>query len=155
MTHGHRKIWHTSFTFDPRDMLVSLHLKLYLKLVTIPSFCPFALFFLWIPLAMFVVSLVFSALIFILYLEQILSILSSRASSACSSPATALMSSANRRSVIVPSPILFFSSCSSRASFEKKMLKRVGERRQPRRVLVICNRQAPCLRLHVFCTLFD
>ena len=57
---------------------------------------------------MFVVSLVFSALISILYREQILSILSTRASSACSSPARALMSSANRRSVIVLSPMLFF-----------------------------------------------
>ena len=84
-----------SFTFDPRDML-SLQmgfsfvraavacailertsgLKLssetttprYLKLVTVPSFCPFTFISLWMPLALFAYSSVFSALIFILTL---------------------------------------------------------------------------------------
>ena len=81
---------------------------------------------------MFVVGLVFSALISISYLEQILSILLSRASSACSTPATALMSSANRRSVIAPSPMLFFCHVLQGHLSRKKKLKRVSERRQPR-----------------------
>ena len=36
----------------------------YLKLVTVSSFCPFTLIFVLMPLALFVISLVFSALIF-------------------------------------------------------------------------------------------
>ena len=51
------------------------------------------------PLALFVV--VFSSLISILYLVQVLSRLSTRASSSCSSSARASMSSANRRLVMV------------------------------------------------------
>ena len=90
-----------SFTFDPRDMLLSLQMGFsfvraavacailertfglepssettaprYLKLVTVPSFCPFTFISLWMPLALFVISLVFSALISILYLVQVLS----------------------------------------------------------------------------------
>ena len=51
----------------------------YLKLVTVPTFCPFTFISLWMPLALFVISLVFSALISILYLVQVLSRLSTRA----------------------------------------------------------------------------
>ena len=117
-----------SFTFDPRDMLLSLQIGFnfvrvavacailekifgfqpssettalrYLKLVIITSFCHFTLISLWMPLALFVISLVFSALISILYLVQVLSRLSSRASSSCSSSARASLSSANCRLVI-------------------------------------------------------
>ena len=84
-----------SFTFDPRDMLLSLQMGFsfvraavacailertsglepssettaprYLKLVTVPNFCPFTFISVWMPLALFVISLVFSALISILY----------------------------------------------------------------------------------------
>ena len=87
-----------SFTFDPRDMLLSLQMGFsfvraavacailertsglepssettaprYLKLVTVPNFCPFTFISLWMPLALFVISLVFSALISILYLVR-------------------------------------------------------------------------------------
>ena len=80
-----------SFNFDPGDILLSLHIGFsfvrpavayaipertsdfepssetiaprYLKLVTIPSFCPLTLISLWILLALFVISFVFSALI--------------------------------------------------------------------------------------------
>ena len=52
------------------------------------------------PLALFVISLVFSALISILYFVQILSRLSARASSSCPSSAKASIPSANRRLVI-------------------------------------------------------
>ena len=152
-----------SFTFDPRDMLLSLQMGFsfvraavacailertsglepssettaprYLKLVTVPNFCLFFTFIcLWMPLALFVISLVFSALISILYLVQVLSRLSTRASSSCSSSARASMSSANRRLVIFLPPMLTFPSCSSRASDmirSRKMLKRVGDRRHP------------------------
>ena len=76
----------------------------------------------------------FSALIYILYLVQVLSRLSTRASSACSSSARASISSANRRLVIFLPPMLTFPSCSSRASDmirSRKMLKRVGDRSHP------------------------
>ena len=117
-----------SFTFDPRDMLLSLQMGFsfgragvacailerisglkpssettsprYLKLFTVPSFCPFTFISHWMPLALFVISLVSSALISILYLVQVLSRLSTRASSCCSSSTRVSMSSANRRLVI-------------------------------------------------------
>ena len=151
-----------SFTFDPRDILLSLQMGFsfvraavacailertsgleplseitaprHLKLLTVPNFCPFTFISHWMPLALFVISLVFSALISILYLVQVLSRLSTRASSSCSSSARAPMSSANCRLVIFLPPMLTFPSCSSRASDmirSRKMLKRVGDRRHP------------------------
>ena len=45
----------------------------YLKLVKVPSFCPFTFISPWMPLSLFVISLVFSALVSILYLVQVLS----------------------------------------------------------------------------------
>ena len=150
-----------SFAFDPRDML-SLQTGFsfvraavacailerisglepssettaprYLKLGTVPNFCPFTFISLWMPLALFVISLVFSALISILYLVQVLSRLSTRASSSYSSSARAYMSSANRRLAIFLPPMLTYPSCSSGASdmiHSRKMLKRVGDRRHP------------------------
>ena len=98
----------------------------YLKLVTVPNYCPFTFISLWMPLALFVISLVFSALISILYLVQVLSRRSTRASSSCSSSARASMSSANRRLVIFLPSMLTFPSCSSRASDiirSRKMLR--------------------------------
>ena len=78
------------FTFDPRDMLLPFQMGFsfvraavacailertaglepssettaprYLKLVAVPNFCPFTFISLWMPLALFVISLVFSAL---------------------------------------------------------------------------------------------
>ena len=80
-----------SFTFDPRDILLSLHMGFsfvraavpcatlkrtsglapssettaprYFNLVTVSNFYPFIFICLWIPLALFVINLVFSALI--------------------------------------------------------------------------------------------
>ena len=101
-----------------------------LKFVTVPSFCRFTLIYLWMPLALFVFSLVFSALVSILCLAQVLSRLSSRASSACSSSARASMSSADRRLVMFLPLMLTLPSCSYRASDmirSRKMLKRVGD----------------------------
>ena len=84
----------------------------YLKRVTGPSFCHFTFISLFMPLALFVISLVFSlAPIFILYMAQVLSRLSTRASSSFSSSATVSMSSANRRLVIFLPPMLTFITC--------------------------------------------
>ena len=134
----------TSFTFDSRDMLLSLQMGFsfvraavacailektsgfepssettaprYSKLLTVPNLCPFTFISLWMSLALFVISLVFSALISILNLVQVLSRLSTTASSSCSSSARASMPSANRRLVIFLPSMLTFPSCSSRAS---------------------------------------
>ena len=73
-------------------------------LVTVHMFCPFILISFRMSLALFVICMVFSALIFILNLVQILSRLSNRASRSCSSSARASMPSANRRLVIFLSP---------------------------------------------------
>ena len=95
-----------SFTFGPRNMLLSLIMGFsfvraavacaifdrtsglepssektaprYLKRVTVPNICPFTFISLWMPLALFVISWVFSALIYILFLVQVLSRLSTR-----------------------------------------------------------------------------
>ena len=140
-----------SFTFDPKDMFLTLQMGFnfvraavacaipglepssettaprYLKLVTVRSFFPFIFISLWMSLVLFVISLIFSALISILYLVQVLSRLATRAFGSCSYSARASMSSANRRLVIFLPPMLTFSSCSSRASDmirKRKMLKR-------------------------------
>ena len=112
-----------NFTFNPRDMLLSLQYWLqlcqscsglfnswenvrfmpssetiaprYLKHVTVPSFSLLTMISLWMPLALLVISLVFSALFAILYLVQVLSRLLTRAFSSCSSSARASMSSAD------------------------------------------------------------
>ena len=98
-----------SSTFDPIDALLSVQMgfsfvraavaceiverisglepssettaQRYLKLVTVPNFCLFTVISLWMPLVLFVIGLVFSALISILYLVQVLSRLSTRVSS--------------------------------------------------------------------------
>ena len=126
----------------------------YLKLVTVPNFCHFTFISLWMPLALFVISLVFSALISILYLVQVLSRLSTRASSSYSSSARASMSSSNRRLVIFRPPMLTFPSCSSRASdmiCSRKMLKRVGDRRHPC-LTPTCSEPFSYAAIHLDCT---
>ena len=87
------------FTFDPRDMLLSLQMGFsfvraavacailertsglepssetttpsYLKLVTVPNASPYTFISILMPLALFVISLVFSAQISILYRVQV------------------------------------------------------------------------------------
>ena len=163
-----------SFTFDPRDMLLSLQMgfsfvravvacailertsglepssettaQRYLKLVA--NFCPFTFLSLWMHCALFVISLVFSALISILYLVQVLSRLSTGASISCSYSARASISSANRRLVIFLPPVRNFPSCSSRASDmirSRKMLKRLGDRRHPCLTLTVVLNHSPVL----------
>ena len=75
-------------------------------------------------------QLVFSELIAILNLAQVLSRLSTRAYSSCSSSARASISSVNRRLVIVLPLMLTLPSCSSRAydiALLRKMVKSVSQ----------------------------
>ena len=75
----------------------------YLKLVTVSSFCPFTLIPVLIPLVLFVISLVLSALI---SMPWAVSRRSTKFASSSSSPAKPLMSSAKQRLVIVLPPML-------------------------------------------------
>ena len=130
-----------SLTFDPRDMFFLLQIGFSVKAAVAcailertsglepsyettvlrhsnlygPIFCPFTLISLRIPLAQFVISLVFSALIYILC-PMPLSILSTRASNSCTSSARESMSSAYSRLVIFLPPMLTLLPCCSRAS---------------------------------------
>ena len=133
----------TSFTFDPRDMLLSVqicfgfvraavacsilerisgpshHLKQLLQgteACYVPSFCTFTLISLLMPFALFAICLVLSALAFFLYLVQVLSRLSGRASSSCYSSSRASMSSANCRVVKFLPPVLTFPLYPTRSS---------------------------------------
>ena len=141
-----------SFTFDPRDMLLSLQTGFrfvraavactilertsglepssettaprYLKLVTVPNFCPFTFISLWMPVCHQ----------FGLLRTDLHFIPCAGFDETFSSSARASMSSANRRLVIFLPPMLTFPSCSSRASDmirSRKMLTRVGDRRHP------------------------
>ena len=58
----------------------------YLMLVTVSSFCPFTLISVFMPLVLFVISLVFSALISLPQAVEALSILSTNFASSSSSP---------------------------------------------------------------------
>ena len=113
----------------------------YLKPVIVPNFCSFTFISIWVSLALFVISLVFSALISILYLVQA----SDRAS----------MSSANRRLVIFLPPMQTFPSCSSRASDmipSSKMLKRVGDKRHSLPYSDCCSEPFSYAAIHLDCT---
>ena len=125
---------HISFTFDPRDMLLSLQMGFSFvraavagailertsglepsSETTAPRYLK--LLALRMPLMLFVISLVYSVLIAILYLVQVLFRLSTRDSSSCSFSARASISPANPRLIIFQPPMLVtFLSCSSRAS---------------------------------------
>ena len=78
----------------------------YLKLITVSSLCPLALTSVLMPCVLFVISLVFSALISMPYDVDIFSRCSTKLTSSCSSPAKPSMSSAKRRLVIVLPPML-------------------------------------------------
>ena len=79
----------------------------YLKLVTVSSsFCPFTFISVLMSLVLFVISLVFSALISMLYAVETLSRYSTNFASSSSSPAKPSMLSAKRRLVIVLPPML-------------------------------------------------
>ena len=126
---------HISSTFDPRDILLSLQIGFsfvraavacaLLKRIfglkpssetTALSLRYLKLLALRMPLMLFVISLVCSVLISILYLVQVLFRLSTRGSSSCSFSARASMSPAKSRLIIFQPPMLTFLSCSSRVS---------------------------------------
>ena len=86
----------SSVTTEPR----------YLKLVTVSSFCPFTLISVLMPLVLFVISLVFSALISMPEVLEALSRRSTNFASSSSSPAKPSMSSAKQRLVIAVPPAL-------------------------------------------------
>ena len=175
-----------SFTFDPRDMLLSVqfgfsfvraavaYLTLetafgfepsseatapsykYLKHVTIPSFCLFALISLWTPLVLFGISLVFSALIYILYLVQVLLSLSTTIGLLVSS-LSLLERLCHRQSGNISAPVLTFPSCSSRASdmiLSRNMLKRAGDRRHPCLTPNVVLNHSPMLQFMEACESF-
>ena len=150
-----------NFTFDPRGMLLSVQTVFIfvraevacafhertsgfepssettvlrdLKLDAVPSFYLFILIGTWMPLALFVIISVFSALISTLYLVQVLSSLLTRPSGFWSSSARALVSSTNRRLVMSLPPMITFPLCSSRALYSirsRKKLKTVGDRKR-------------------------
>ena len=149
-----------SFTFDPRDILLSLQIGvsfvmacvacmacalldrisgfelssettapwyMYLKLVTVPTFCQLTLTSLWMSLALYVVSLIVPALISILYFVQILSRLSTRASNSCSYSAKSIYVISKKGSVTCLSSMLIFLSCSSRAAAMTRSEKITGD----------------------------
>ena len=81
----------------------------YLKLLTVPVFCPFTLISLWMPLVLIIViRFVFSALISISYLVHVL--LRPSTSFSCSSLATESMPWANysRLMLVLPPMLTFF-----------------------------------------------
>ena len=119
----------------------------YLMLVTVPIFCPVTFITLLMPLVLFVISLVFSALIPILYLVQVLSRLSTRASSfSCSSV---------RAIYIIGKPQIGYISRASDMVRWRKMLKRVGDRSQPCLIptVVLNHSQIAAIRLTCTCSL--
>ena len=77
----------------------------YLKLFTVSSLCPLTLTSVLMPCVLFVISLVFSALISMPYDVDVFSRRSTKLASSCSSPAKPSMSSAKRRLVIVLPPM--------------------------------------------------
>ena len=84
---------------------VIIHPK-YLKLFTVSSLCPLTLTYVLLPCVLFIISLVFSALISMPYDVDVFSKRSTKLASSCSSPAKPSTSSAKRRLVIVLPPML-------------------------------------------------
>ena len=86
---------HSSVIIDPK----------YLKLFTFSSLCPLTLTSVLMSCVLFVISLVFSALISMPYDVDVFSRRSTILASSCSSPAKPSMSSAKRRLVIALPPM--------------------------------------------------
>ena len=123
----------------------------YLKLVTVSTLCPFTLISVLMPLVLFVISLVFSALISKPLTVEVLLRCSTNFASSSSSPAKLSMSSAKWRFVIVLPRILTVPSWPSQASvmiLSRNMLKRVGESRHPCRTPTVVRNQSPMLVIY-------
>ena len=76
----------------------------FLTLFTVSNLCPLTLSSVLMPCVLFVISLVFSALISMPYDVDVFSRRSTKLASSCSSPAKPSMSSAKQRFVIVLPP---------------------------------------------------
>ena len=116
----------------------------------VSSFCPFTLISVLMPLALFVINLVFSALISMSSAVEALSRHSTNFVSSSCSPAKPLMSSAIQRLVTVLPQMLTVPSWSSMASvmiLSKNMVKRVGESRHPCQTPTVIWNQSPMLLL--------
>ena len=117
--------------FDPSLEMIAPR---YLKFSTSSSLWPFILISLWKQFGLFVITFVLSGPISILYLVVVVSRWSTRTPASSSTSAFTTMSSAKRKLVISRLPMLALHSWSSNAShviLSRKMLKRVGESRQP------------------------
>ena len=116
---------------DPSSAMIAPR---YLKLLTQSSFSPLPMMSVLMPLALLVISLVFSALICMPKVVEVFSRRSTKLASSSSLPARQSMSSAKCKFVIVLPPMLTVRSWSFSASathLSKKLLKRVGESTQP------------------------
>ena len=124
----------------------------YLKLVTVSSFCPLTLIYVLMPCVLFIISLVFSALISMTYDVDVFSRRSTKLTSSCSSPAKPSMSSVKRRLVIVLPPVLTVPWWFSKASvmiLSRKISKSVGDSRHPCRTPTVVRNQSPMLLLKI------
>ena len=120
----------------------------YSKLRTAFSFLLSMVMSVLMPLVLFVISCVFSALICMPYAVKASSRWFTNLTSSCPCPAWPSMSSAESKFGIVLSTILTVPSRSSSESaiiLSKKMLKRVGESRHPWRTLIVVRNHSPLL----------
>ena len=118
--------------FEPSSLRIAPR---YLNWFTVSSSCPLTVILFFMGFVLFVISFVFSALISMLYLEDVLSRWFTRLASSCSFAANPSMLSVNRRFVMTHPPMLTVPWCSSTASVimrSSKTLNKVGGRRQPR-----------------------
>ena len=122
----------------------------YLKFSTSSSLWSFILISLWKLFGMFVITFVLSGPISIMYLVVVLSRWSTRTPVSSSSPAVMTMWSAKRKLVINRPSMLTLHSWLSNAShiiLSRKMLKRVGASRHPRRTPTVVLNHSPVLLL--------
>ena len=122
----------------------------FMNLLTQSIFSPLTVMSVLKPLVLLVISLVFSAFICMPKAVEVLSWRSTKTASSSSLPARPSRSSAKRKFVIFLPPMLTIPSMSFSASviiLSKKMLKRVGESRQPCLTPTVVLNQSPILLL--------
>ena len=135
--------------FDPSLEMIAPR---YLKFSPLSSLWPFILISLWKPFGLFVITFVLSGPISILYLVVVLSRRSIRTPASSSSSAFTTMSSAKRKLVLSRPPS--WSAKASHMILSRKMLKRVGESRNPCRTPTVVLNHSPVLPLNRDCILF-
>ena len=134
--------------FDPS---LEMTAPRYFKFSASSSLWPFILISLWKPLGLFIINFVGSGPISISYHMVVLSRRSIRTPASSSSSACTTMLSAKRKLVMSPPLLLRLPSWSSKAShmiLSRKMLKRVGESRQPCRAPNVVLNYSPVLPLN-------